>query len=172
MQTLSVMGRATLLWILLSSISLSTQIAPVPPGAKAPPDPRPGLLHWDRRRSQELSRKQSIGRTENLSRTERDRLIAAIADQLSDYDFQTDEERKKAPEDARVKYVGLGKKGDSEVIVQAGDSTLCSPTGNCAFWILRRQGKSYVPLLKAEAQTFTLQQTRNRGFLGYRADCR
>ena len=97
--------------------------------------------------------------------SERRRLLAAITDELSDNEFESEEARKKAPSDARIKYVALDSDGKSEVIVQAGDSTSCSPTGNCAFWILRWRGNSYFPLLRAEAQTFTLQPSHTHGFL-------
>ena len=159
------MSRSVLLCVFLLLISAAAQIAPIPPGTQAPPEVSPHRFDWNWRRSQELSWRQSIGKTQNLSRTERDRLLAAITHQLSDYDFQSEEDQNKAPMEARIKYVVLGSGSDQEVIVQAGDRTSCSPTGNCAFWILRRQGDSYAPLLRAEAQTFTLQRTRNLGFL-------
>jgi len=151
--------------MVLSLIPATAQVAPIPPGAKAPPEAKPHHLVWDWRRAEELSWKQSIGRTRNLSASERDRLLAAIADELSDEEFESDEARTEAASDARIKYVALNSDGKSEVIVQAGDSTSCSPVGNCVFWILRRRGNSYFLLLRSEAKLFTLQPSRTHGFL-------
>ena len=159
-----VMIRAKLVCMLVSCMSAGAQIAPVPPGAQAPVEASPHRLDWNWRRDQELTWKQSLGRTQNLSASERDRLLRAIADQLSSVEFQSEEERKKAPADARIKYVVLSGNDNPEVVVQAGDNTSCSPTGNCAFWILRRRGNSYSSMLQAEAQTFTIQPSRTNGF--------
>jgi hypothetical protein len=158
------MIRAALFWIFVAAIPAVSQMAPLPPGTEAPPNQRPYHLNWDWRRNQELTWEQSLRRTQNLSEAERSHLLAAMADQLSGYDFQSEDERKKAAADARIKLVALGRGGNSDFIVQAG-SALCSPTGNCTFWILRRRGNLYTPLLETEAQTFTLQRSRNNGLL-------
>ena len=161
------MSRAVLLCVLLSLMPAGAQIAPIPPGTKAPPEARLHPLNWDWRREEELSWKQSIERTRTLSTSERNRLLAAISEEFStsEFEFESEDDRQKAPAQARIKYVVLGSDGRSEVIVQAGDSTTCGPTGNCAFWIFRKRGKSYSPILRAEAQTFTVQPSRTRGFL-------
>jgi len=157
------MSRAALLCILLSSLLAGAQIAPIPPGAHAPPEVKVRPLKWDWRHAEELTWKQSIERTSYLSPSERKRLLEAVASQISEIDFESEEDRKKAPAKARFKYVDLDGDGASEVIVQSGDETTCSPTGNCAFWVFRRRGNSYIPLLDAGAQTFTIQQSRTHG---------
>jgi len=158
------MKRTTLLCLLSFLTAAGAQVAPIPPGAHAPDSARPRRLKWEWRREEELSPSQSMAGMVNLSASERDHLLSAIAGELSDEEFESDEARKKAAAEARAKYVVLGADGRFEVIVQAVDVISCSGTGNCAFWIMRPRGDSYSPLLKAEAQTFTIQPTRTHGF--------
>ncbi len=129
---------------------------------------RPPHLNWDWRRAEELSWKESITRTKNIADEERNRLIAAISQQLlpsaADLGITTGELRTVAGE-TRVKYVDLDGDGKPEVIAQAGgEKSGCSPTGNCPLWVLRRRGNKYYVLLEAEAQTFTVQPSRNGRF--------
>ena len=42
---------------------------------------------------------------------------------------------------------------------------MCSPTGNCPFWLFRKTKHSYKLLLYAEGiQSFTIERTRTNGF--------
>src|SRR6266568_4205285 len=128
-------------------------------------------LEWDWRRADELSWKESISRTKNknMTQAERNRLIAAITEQLrssaADLGIGSNEELRNIAGETRVKYVHLSKSRVLEVIAQAGgERSGCSPTGNCPFWVLRRRGSEYEVLLEAEAQTFTIQPIQSRGF--------
>lgn len=125
---------------------------------------KPHHLSWDWRRAEELTGQQSISRTQDLPASERDHLLAAITNELSSDEFESEEARKKAAMEARIKYVDLGD-GKPEVVVQSADGTTCSPTGNCAFWVFRLTENSYGALLQAEAQTFTLQRSHTHGLL-------
>jgi len=43
---------------------------------------------------------------------------------------------------------------------------MCSPTGNCPFWVFRKMKAAYRLLLEKEAiQTFTIQRTQTNGYL-------
>jgi len=88
---------------------------------------RPPQLNWDWRRADELSWKQSITRTKNIADAERNRLIAAISQQLlpsaADLGITSEELRKVAGE-TRVKYVDLDGDAKPEVIAQAGAKSL------------------------------------------------
>lgn len=127
-------------------------------------------LHWDWERQEELSWHLSISRRKNLQPSERKRLIEVIVDQIrdvasEDHSVTSEERLAQFAAETRIKYVDLSGDGKPEVIAQAGaEETGCSPTGNCPFWIFHRRGTSYEVLLKGEAQTFTIQHTRTKGY--------
>lgn len=89
------MSRAVLLCILLSLRPAGAQVAPIPPGAKAPPIVRQNSLRWDWRREEELDTQQSIARTKTLPASERTPLLAAITQQLTGAEFQSEDDRTK-----------------------------------------------------------------------------
>jgi hypothetical protein len=131
--------------------------------AEGQTDSQCNALHWDSRRSDELSWKQSVSRRTRLSSSERARLSSSISNQLKDTDLSAMELRKIASE-SRIKYVELNADNQPEIIVQPASGALCSPTGNCPFWLFRRVKDGYELLLDAEAQTFTIQPTTSHGF--------
>jgi len=62
-----------------------------------------------------------------------------------------------------IKLVDLNGDGKPEVVAQAAGKYGCSPTGNCAFWVLQRGSSGYSVLLDSEAQIFRIQSnTTNR----------
>jgi hypothetical protein len=127
-------------------------------------------LHWNWQRQEELSWHVSISRRKNLQPSERKRLIEVITDQIrdvasEDHGVTSEGQLAKIAAKTRIKYMDLNGDAKPEVIAQAGaEETGCSPTGNCPFWILHRQGTSYEVLLEGEAQTFTIQRTRTKGY--------
>lgn len=129
--------------------------------------PGPDRLRWDWERREDLSWHASISRRKDLQPSERKRLIKIIADQIrpSDRGMSSEEQLAKIAAETRIKYMDLSGDGKPEVIAQAGGDTYCSPTGNCSFWIFRRRGTSYEVLLEGDAQTFTIQHTRTKGYL-------
>lgn len=130
----------------------------------------PCRLRWDWERQEELSWRVSISRRKNLQPLERKRLVAVITDQIrdvasEDYGVTSEEQLAQVAAETPIKYVELNGGGKPEVIAQAGgEGSGCSPTGNCPFWILQRRGTSYEVLLEGEAQTFTIQRTRTKGY--------
>jgi len=130
----------------------------------------PDRLRWDWERQEELSWHLSISRRKNLQPSERKRLIEVIVDQIrdvasEDHGVSSDEQLAHIAAETRIKYIDLNGDGKPEVIAQAGaEETGCSPTGNCPFWIFRCRGTSYEVLLEGEAQTFTIQHTRTKGY--------
>ena len=130
---------------------------------------QPDHRRWDWQRQEELSWRVSISRRRNLQPSERKRLVAVITDQLrhvaSDLGMSSEGQLTQVAAETRVKYIDLNGDGKPEVIAQAGGEVSgCSPTGNCPFWILHRRGTSYEILLEGEAQTFTIQRTRTKGY--------
>jgi hypothetical protein len=116
---------------------------------------------------EELSWHRSINRNKHLGSLERRRLVAAMMDELRDsqLDIASEEQMLQVAAETRIKYDDLDGDGKPEVIAQAGgEKSGCSPTGNCPFWVLLRQGTGYEILLRGEAQTFTVQRARTNGF--------
>jgi len=126
---------------------------------------------WELVKQEELDCRVSISRLKSIESSERKRLVKAITDALRDSGVVKDgwvseEQLPQVAAETRIKYIDLNGDGKPEVVAQAGgEGSGCSPTGNCPFWILRRQGESYEILLDGEAQTFTIQRTRTKGYL-------
>jgi hypothetical protein len=126
---------------------------------------------WELERQDELDWHASISRLKNIESSERKRLVTVIAHALRDSGVVEDggvseQQLAQVAAETRIKYVDLNGDGKAEVVAQAGgEESGCSPTGNCPFWILHRRGESYEILLDGEAQTFTIQRTRTKGYL-------
>jgi hypothetical protein len=65
---------------------------------------------------------------------------------------------------ARVKLVDVTGDGVPEVIAEGGNvqDFLCSPTGNCPWWVLTKQGDRYVPLLEGFGNGLSTDCRRNK----------
>lgn len=126
---------------------------------------------WDLERQEELDSSMSISRLKNIDSSERKRLVKVISDALREGrvfedGLVSEEQLPQVAAETRIKYIDLNGDGKPEVVAQAGgEESGCSPTGNCPFWILHRQGESYEILLDGEAQTFAVQRTRTKGYL-------
>jgi hypothetical protein len=152
--------------LLSALLSMGQTVRTPAAGAEAT---QPDRRRWDWQRQQELSWRVSISRQKNLQPSEGERLVAVITDQLrdvaSDWGVTSEEQLAQVAAETRVKYIDLNGDGKPEVVAQAGgEGSGCSPTGNCPFWILHRRGTSYEIILEGEAQTFTIQRTRTRGY--------
>lgn len=69
----------------------------------------------------------------------------------------SDEEISKLPNLTTVKLFDMTGDGVLDVIAEIGDTSsgLCGPTGNCPWWILRKQGANYVPILRSFGQALS-----------------
>jgi hypothetical protein len=128
----------------------------------------PGAFHWDWNASEALTGKDSISQSKALAAKERARLIEAVASQLRprtpDLDIKSEKQLREIAAQTRIKAVDLSGKDVGEFMAQGVDE-LCSPTGNCEFWVLRQDGDGYSVLLHRTAtQTFTIQPTFTNGF--------
>ena len=126
-------------------------------------------FNWDWRRVQELDTKDSILRSKRLSPAERTVLVDAIAAQLrpsmGDLEIRSERELRQVAMETRITLRDLNGDGNPEVIAQgAGMKSGCSATGNCPCWIFKRVNSRYSILLSGQAQTFTVQPTKTRGF--------
>jgi hypothetical protein len=129
-------------------------------------------FHYDPHAWQELRWRQSLRRL-NLAPALKADLIETIIEQMREDGFEEDsetghlskEQLRDIAAETRVAFVDLAGHGNNEVIAQAGgEKSGCSPTGNCPFWVLRRQRDGYHVILDAEsAQTFTIQPHRTHG---------
>jgi hypothetical protein len=51
------------------------------------------------------------------------------------------------------------------VAVKGGNACFCAVVGNCAFWIYKRHGKKYAPILETDlVQTFGFLPSRSHGY--------
>jgi hypothetical protein len=124
--------------------------------------PDPGEFHWDAHQWQELSWKQSISRRD-LPAAQKSKLIDAIVLEIREYgEGISDTKLRDIAAETRIAFLDLSGHGRNEVIAQGG---ACSPTGNCAFWVLQRKRDAYHVILSADSkQTFTVQPTKTNGF--------
>ena len=128
----------------------------------------PKEFHWDWRKSQELSREQTISRL-HLTPAERADLIDTIILQMSAGEANpnagSDKKLRETAAATNVAFVDLAEDGRNEVVAQGRSEDACSPTGNCPFWILRRGRDGYRVILDADStQTFTIQPNQTNGF--------
>jgi hypothetical protein len=122
-------------------------------------------FHWDWHAWQELSGKDWLENA-RIRKVEREAIAVAITEELKsnkeDFDLDTEENLREAVMKTRVKMIDLDGDGVPEVVAQAFAG--CSATGNCPFWIFRKTGKHYEPLLETYGQTFTIQKHSTRGY--------
>jgi|SRR5271169_1192894 len=131
-------------------------------------DPAKGF-HWDSRKSEELTWRESISRSKTLSAKKRAGLIKAVASQfrpfMSDMGIESEQQLREVAAQTRIKAVDLSGKGVGEFVAQSVNDRSCSPTGNCEFWVLRQNGDKYSVILhRIATQTFTIQPTLTSGF--------
>jgi hypothetical protein len=112
----------------------------------------------------ELRREQSL-RNAKISKSKREALVKAITKQLqAEIDEPISEEAMKSVLDTSVEFIDLDADHRPEVIAQAMTSEVCSPTGNCSFWIFREDGTEYKPILEGEAHLFRIYKTRTNSY--------
>jgi hypothetical protein len=116
---------------------------------------------WTWQNAQELTvAGQSLSTSKDISPSDRTRLLEALVEQ-----FKGESKPRERAARTRVKPLDLNGDGVPEVVCQASDDQMCSPTGNCTFWIFRRDSTGYRLLLKKAAiQTFTIQRTQTEGY--------
>ncbi len=125
----------------------------------------PAEFHWDWHKWQELSWKQSISRRD-LPGAQKSKLIDTIVPQIREWrEDVPDKKLRDIAAETRIAFVNLSGHGRNEVIAQGGGEKFsCSPTGNCPFWVLRRERDGYHIILSASSkQTFTIQPTKTNG---------
>ena len=122
-------------------------------------------FHWEWRNWQELSASQSLEQAK-VSEREMQIIAEAVEEQLlpeaSDLGINSEQDLVKAALKTRVKLIDLNGDGVPELVAQGIAD--CSPTGNCSFWVFRKNGQSYGLILDGFGQTFTIQKTRTDGF--------
>ena len=122
-----------------------------------------GDFRWDPSKSQELTWNQTIAKA-RLSRQERAELIATIKAQLQGEPSSAEDPSSQDLDQTEIEFVDLHRRGSHELIAHATGQYLCSPTGNCSLWVLRRDRKKYRVILEGTAQTFTIQPTVTNGW--------
>jgi hypothetical protein len=126
-------------------------------------------FHWDWRRSEELTYRQSL-RHAKVSKTERAAIARAIDNQLRPdmwgLGIDSEQQLEDTALDTRVKMVDLNGDGIPEVIAQGGgEHANCSPTGNCPIWIFQKSDHEYRLLFSMDViQSFTIERRRTNGF--------
>jgi hypothetical protein len=128
--------------------------------AQERPSRQPPGFRWNWREAQELKADEQALATLKISASERAKLLKALVAQ-----FKGSSEPAKRAARTRVKLIDLNADGVPEAVSQATDDEMCSPTGNCSFWIFQRGRAGYRLLLEKHAiQTFTIQRTQTNGF--------
>jgi hypothetical protein len=120
----------------------------------------PQKPRFDWTASEELTGKQTMTKL-TLSKSDRAALVRALSQQLKG--SHTDESDLVSI--TRFKSIDLNGDGIPEIVAQASGD-ICSPTGNCPFWIFQKTAASYKVILKRGAvQTFTIQKIRSDQYL-------
>lgn len=139
---------------------LATAVAATPPRAMA--------FHWNWRDAGELSALQDLTNV-RLTQHERFQLASLIKSDIGTDLADEDEVGSKSILPAvfvetRVALVKLHPGSTPDVVAQWMGNGLCSPTGNCPFWIFERRTGSYKLILKGFGQSFTVQNTQTNGY--------
>jgi hypothetical protein len=113
---------------------------------------------WDYHQVQRA--KNSLARETKISPIDRTSLEQRLAKQYKD-----DPNPTKRAAETLVQLVDLNRDGAPEVIAQAVGDIMCSPTGNCHFWVFQKTSSGYRLILeKGAAQGFTVQPNRTSGY--------
>jgi hypothetical protein len=124
-----------------------------------PPAKETHAFRWNWHETQQAE--STLATNKQISAQEQASLLNALAKQ-----FQRDPDAKKRAAEARIKLVDLNGDGVPEVIVQAVGDLVCSPTGNCPFFVFQKTASGYKSILQRRAvQSFTIQPTRTGGYL-------
>jgi len=122
---------------------------------------------WDWRNQEVIGRTDtSLGNTSKLTEPERNALLDAVIVRLmkplGERGYEDDRIREIALT-TRVRFVDVG--GDQQVLMamSLGIEGGCDTLANCPFWIFRHGTDGYVPMLEAEAASYTLQPTMTEG---------
>jgi len=128
---------------------------------QAAPTQKIAAFRWSSREAQELvTGRDALAASRDITDFEKARLLDALTIQ-----FRGSSEPRKRAAKTRVKLVDLNGDGVPEVFCQAVDEEMCSPTGNCSFWLFQKDVNGYTLLLKKTAiQTFTIQPTKTNGY--------
>lgn len=127
--------------------------------AQEPLTKQPSAFHWNSGAVQDVG-SQTIATFKNISPTERASLLDALAAR-----FKGNPKPMERAAQTHVKFVDLNGDGVPEVIAQPSGDGICSPTGNCPFWVFQKFGNIYrLILAKGAVQEFTIQQTRTNGY--------
>jgi hypothetical protein len=117
-------------------------------------------FQWNWRDTQSLTGMETVATSNDISANDR----AMLLDSLLPY-FKNSANPKERALQTRVRPVDLNSDGVPELICQASGLDLCSPTGNCAFWIFQKTLGGYRLLLsRGSVQNFTVQPTGTSGF--------
>jgi len=66
---------------------------------------------------------------------------------------------------AKPRWVDLSSRAGRELIVAAADPCNCSPTGNCLFWVLRKNGTGFDVLLETDlVHSYSVKNSRTNGY--------
>ena len=118
------------------------------------------VFQWNWRDTQSLTGIETVATSKDISADDRAMLLDSLLPQ-----FKNSANPKEQALQTRVKLVDLNGDGVPELICQASGFDLCSPTGNCAFWIFQKTPAGYRRLLsRGSVQNFTIQPTRTSGF--------
>jgi hypothetical protein len=121
-------------------------------------------LDWKWRPAQNLN---STIEEAPLAAEDRTTIVAAIINVLKRGDGATstlpDDQLRQLASSTRVKLMDVTGDGVPEVIAQGGyrDWLLCSPTGNCPFWVFMKTGSRYSPILESFGSRFVAECRRS-----------
>lgn len=122
-------------------------------------------FHWNWHDAQALRVSDSL-RNAQMDASEKSAIATALKAQIRPYLADLgDDSASRLEEEAfstRVKLIDLNQDGTPEVIAQA--MVACGASGNCPFWILRKEAGGYKLLLDDSAETFTIQRARTNGY--------
>jgi hypothetical protein len=66
---------------------------------------------------------------------------------------------------AKPRWADLSGRAGRELIVRAADPCNCSPTGNCLFWVLRKNGTGFDVLLETDlVNNYSVKNSRTNGY--------
>src|SRR5262245_11463280 len=102
----------------------------------------------------------------NLPKSDKDAIIAIVfRDNRIEECVSPDGSLEKEINKIRIAHAALHTSTPVQLLVQASDNCHCGATGNCGFWVLQREGKSFRVLLETSmVHLFSVEPSRTNGY--------
>jgi hypothetical protein len=102
----------------------------------------------------------------HLPQSDKDAIVGIVfKDSPAEQCVSPDRSLQKEINTIRIARAALHAGAPAQLLVQASDNCHCGATGNCAFWVLEREGKGFRVLLETDmVHLFSVERARKNGY--------